>query len=63
MADMFYHRHNGRTHVVDLIPGVYKGRRCFTVRLGGRHLRVEGDRPEQVIPQLQALLARAPWED
>ena len=59
MPDLFYFHQDGKAKVVELVPGMYKGRRVFTVPLArGRQVRLVGDRPEEVIPQLNFLLAR-----
>ena len=63
MPEMCYVHLNGLIKVLEMQPGVYKGRQVFTVPLAsGRRLRVAGSTPEEVIPQLRALLAQLPPE-
>ena len=61
MPEMCYVHVNGLLKVLEMQPDMYKGRQVFTVPLSsGRHLRVAGESPEAVIPQLRALLASLP---
>ena len=63
MADMFYVQQGGKARVFELVPGIHMGRRCFTVPIStGRQVCIEGDYPEQVIPQLKVLFSRGGWD-
>jgi hypothetical protein len=63
MPDLFYFHQDGKAKVVELVPGVVKGRRVFMVPLSrGRQVCVAGELPEVVIPQLKVLLSRGGLE-